>query len=766
MKRVKITIHGVVQGVGFRPFVYRLAGELGIKGWIINSSQGVFIDAEGNDNSIVNNFLTRLKTEKPKNSFIQSFEYSYLDPAGFEKFEIKESKESGAKTALVLPDISTCDDCLMEIFDPGDRRYLYPFTNCTNCGPRFSIIKSLPYDRANTSMSEFEMCPECYAEYTDPSNRRFHAEPIACPKCGPQVELRDRGGIKISSGNDAISTACDLIQKGMIIALKGIGGYQLIADAGNSNAVNLLRSRKHRNEKPFALMFPNPESVKKECELSKEEERLLTSVESPIVLLKKKTGINSILSEECAVNNPCLGVMLPYSPLHHILMRMLNIPVIATSGNISEEPICIDEQSAFEKLGNIADFFLVHNRKIMRHADDSITRIIFGHEMLIRRARGYAPLPVQIEGLSAPVLAAGAHLKNTVALNKDKNVFISQHIGDLENVESISAFKNVINDLENFYEINPTVNVCDLHPDYISTKYSKELNKNTLQVQHHWAHVLSCMAENNITGDVLGVSWDGTGYGTDGTIWGGEFLMPNGKDFKRVAHLKTFRLPGGEKAIHEIWRVGYSLLYEVFGSNAVKYIEHDEKELHIIEQMLKKGINSPVTSSMGRLFDGIASILNIRQYANFEAQGAMELEFETSPQKPPSILPPNGGGTYLQETGENSYNFSLEENNGVIIINWHNMLREIVSDLNNGSSKNIISVKFHNTLVEMIISMAQKVKTEKVILTGGCFQNKFLIEKAICKLKDNGFKVYRHQRVPTNDGGISLGQIKYAAIKQ
>jgi hydrogenase maturation protein HypF len=745
MNRVKIIIHGVVQGVGFRPFVYRLATELGIKGWIINSSQGVFIDAEGCDQT-VNDFLTRLKTDKPKNSFIQSFEYSYLDPAGFENFKIKESKESGAKTALVLPDISTCDDCLKEIFNPNNRRYLYPFTNCTNCGPRFSIIKSLPYDRANTTMQEFEMCPACYEEYTDPSNRRFHAEPIACPNCGPQVELLDWNGNYLASKDVAISVAAELIAKGMVVALKGIGGYQLICDARNTDAINALRTNKHRNEKPFALMFPSLESVKIECEVSDEEERLLTSVESPIVLLKKKSSIESKLSDDCAKGNPNLGVMLPYSPLHHILMRKLKIPVIATSGNISEEPICIDEKSALNKLGGIADYFLVHNRKIMRHVDDSISRIIAGREMLIRRARGYAPLPVQIEGLDGQqVFAAGAHLKNTVAMNNGSNVFISQHIGDLENTESISAFKNVISDFENFYEIKPVKNVCDLHPDYISTKYVKELNENTLQVQHHWAHVLSCIAENNIEGDVLGVSWDGTGYGTDGTIWGGEFLVPEGNSFRRAAHLKTFRLPGGEKAIHEIWRIGYSLLYEIFGVDAEKYMEHDKNELVIIEQMLRKGINSPVTSSMGRLFDGVASILNIRQNANFEAQGAMELEFAAD------------------ENETNSYNFAVENENEKMIIDWHTMLKEIITDLKNGIPNSIISAKFHNTLTEIILSVAQKVNKEKILLTGGCFQNKYLLENSIIKLEKNGFKVYRHQRVPTNDGGISLGQIKYAA---
>ena len=746
ISRAKITIRGVVQGVGFRPFVYRLANELGLKGWIINSAQGVFIDAEGN-NGTLEQFISRLKTDKPKNSFIQSVEHTYLDPVGFDKFEIRKSSGSGSKTALVLPDIATCDDCLKEIFDPSDRRYLYPFANCTNCGPRYTIIKSLPYDRKNTSMSEFEMCSECSAEYTNPMDRRFHAEPIACPHCGPQVELINKKGKLIASKHEAVQKAAELIREGKIIALKGIGGYQLITDARNTDAIILLRTRKRRNEKPFALMFPDLKSVKEECEVSENEEWLINSAEKPIVLLKRKKGINSCVSAETAINNPYLGIMLPYSPLHHILMHELGFPIIATSGNISEEPICTDEQSAAEKLSGIADYFLVHNRKILRNVDDSIARIISGREMIIRRARGYAPLPVSMEGLKPAALAVGAHLKNTIAINKGSNVFISQHIGDLENYEAINAYTSVISDIKKFYEITPGIIVADLHPDYISTNFAFKMIKNPEQVQHHYAHVLSCIAENDIDGEVLGVSWDGTGYGTDRNIWGSEFLISHGKDFKRAAHLKPFRLPGGEKAIHEIWRTGFTLLYEVFGAAAYKYYSHIGKDLNIIEQMLKKRINSPLTTSMGRLFDGIASILNIRQYANYEAQGAMELEFAAE----------------IPET-DDSYKYVAEENqSGSTILNWHPMIKEIVNDLNKKFSKNIISAKFHNTLVEIIISVAKKVNNKRVVLTGGCFQNKYLLERAIEKLIHNGFKVYWHQRVPTNDGGISLGQIKYAS---
>ncbi len=748
-QRVKIVIRGAVQGVGFRPFVYRLAKELNIKGWIVNSSQGVFIEAEADEN-VLNDLLFRLVSDKPKNSFIQSFEHSYLDVHGYDIFEIMESHEKGGKTALVLPDISTCPDCLQEIFDPSNRRYLYPFTNCTNCGPRFTIIKDLPYDRAKTTMAEFVMCPDCLAEYTDPSNRRFHAEPTACPVCGPQVELWDQHGRKLLEKHDAIHAAAKYILEGKIVALKGIGGYQLICDAGSDEAVRLLRTRKKRSEKPFALMMAGIESIKKECEVSPAEERSLLSVEAPIVLLKRRKGITSTISNETAAGNPYCGIMLPYSPLHHILMKELSIPIIATSGNISEEPICINETQALEKLKSIADYFLVHNREILRHVDDSITRISAGREMLLRRARGYAPLPVVIEGLNKTVLAAGAHLKNTIALNKGSNVFISQHIGDLENIESINAFKSVINDLETFYELSPQMVVHDMHPDYTSTQYAKSLGIESQSVQHHYAHVLSCIADSNIEGDVLGVSWDGTGFGSDGMIWGSEFIVPKGKDFLRAAHLKPFKLPGGEKSIHEVWRIGFALLYDIYGGSEFGLTGHNFKvsETEIIRKMLDKNINSPVTTSMGRLFDGVSAILGIRRHASFEAQAAMELEFATD-----EVIT----NDYLE------YKIDAGENNSHVI-NWHPLLIDIVNKLNSGVDKNILAAMFHNTLSEIITDIAKRVGIEKVLLTGGCFQNKYLLEGSIRKLKNSGFKVYWHQRVPSNDGGISLGQMKYSAF--
>lgn len=747
-EKVKIVIRGVVQGVGFRPFIFRLADELGIKGWIINSSQGVFIDAESERNTL-EVFIRKIETDRPKNSYIQSFEHTWLDAEGFTSFEIRESKESGSKTALVLPDISTCNDCLEEIFDPKNRRYLYPFTNCTNCGPRYSIIADLPYDRFNTTMGEFEMCPECRAEYSDPLNRRFHAEPTACPKCGPQVTLTGIDGTVLYEKNEAIRNAVNVLKNGKTLALKGIGGYQLLCDASNTEAVKTLRSRKRRSEKPFALMFPDPEMVKAECEVSESEMRLLNSVEAPIVLLKKKKNIRSAISGECAAGNPYLGIMLPYSPLHHILMKQFGSPIVATSGNISEEPICINEAEAYEKLADIADYFLIHNRKILRHVDDSIVRSAAGKEVMIRRARGYAPLPMVITMINAVTLAAGPHLKNTIALNKADNVFISQHIGDLENFESINAFKRVINDIKSFYELSPERVICDLHPDYISSKYSEALDLPLYKVQHHYAHVLSCMAENELYGDdLLGVSWDGTGYGTDGTIWGGEFIVPQGVNFKRAAYFKPFRLPGGEQAIHDVWKTGLSLLHDVFGERVFE-LENIEflknKDTRMVKKMLEKNINCHVTSSAGRLFDGVSAIIGIRNTASFEAQAAMELEFAADDFK----------------TNE-YFSFSIDGADDSLIFNWENIIKGIIADLNGSVPKGIIAAKFHNSLAEAIVQIAQKLKFTKVLLTGGCFLNKYLFEKSVNRLTEEGFRAYTQQRVPSGDGGISLGQMKFS----
>lgn len=743
--RVKIIVKGAVQGVGFRPFIFRLANEFGLKGFVLNSSSGVLIEAE-NDKPILDNFILRIQKEKPPASIINSLEFSFLDPVNFNLFEIRESSDDETKSTLILPDISVCCDCVNEMLDPKNRRYLYPFINCTNCGPRYSIIEALPYDRPNTSMREFLMCDDCKQEYLDPSNRRFHAQPIACHACGPQVKFYNNLSNYLAEKNDAINLLIQKIIEGKIIALKGIGGYQLIADAGNDTAVKELRKRKHREEKPFALMFPDLQSVKSICEVDELEERLLLSPESPIVILKKKNLENSLIniSELVAPANPYLGIMLPYSPLHHLLIKQLNKPIIATSANISEEPIIIDDNEAFEKLNNIADYFLIHNREILRQVDDSIARIVAGREMIIRRARGFAPLPFQYKGLKTNFLSVGAHLKNTISMNVGENIFLSQHIGDLSSAEACSAFEKTIQDFQSLYNVKNHTIVSDLHPDYYSTNYAKTKTESLFQIQHHCAHIAACAAENELDDELLGVCWDGTGYGDDGKIWGGEFFLYSKQEIKRAAHFHYFPLPGGDYAVKEPRRTAIGLMYEIFKDEVfnqhiiVKNFSADE--IALIKQALIKKINCPLTSSAGRLFDAVSSLLNISQRMRFEGQAAMNLEFIA--------------GNFTEEI----YNYDLIENE-TIVIDWQKMFLEILDEIKNDVSSEIISAKFHNTMTEIICTIAKRFHKEKVVLSGGVFQNVYLLKRTIEKLTASGFKPYWHQRIPTNDGGISVGQI-------
>lgn len=744
-ERLKITIRGAVQGVGFRPFIFRLATELQLTGYVLNSSKGVLIEVEGNTDTL-KQFLLRIEKEKPSISIIQSFEYSFLDPIGYKKFEIKKSEKEDEVTAIILPDIAVCDDCLKELFNESDRRYLYPFINCTNCGPRFTIIESLPYDRPRTSMKSFKMCSQCESEYNNPLDRRFHAQPIACPDCGPQVQLWNKNGEFLLEKNDAINKCIELILEGKIVALKGLGGFHLIVDATNDDAVIELRKRKHREEKPFALMFPNLEMTEEICEVNELEARLLKSSESPIVLLRKKESPQSIkLSKYIAPENPYLGIMLPYTPLHHILMRNLNKPIVATSGNLSEEPICIDEFEALNRLNDIADYFLVHNRPILRHCDDSIARIVNGREFIIRRARGYAPLPYLVESLDKEnVLAVGGHLKNTIALSKKKQIYISQHIGDLSTAESFNAFKRTINDFKNLYEINDTKYVGDLHPDYLSTKYLKEHANNFKLIQHHLAHIAACKIENDVKGEALGISWDGTGYGLDGKIWGSEFFFIDDQSFSHLGQFKKFHLPGGERAIKEPKRTLVGILYEIFQD---KILTHDllikkfnHTELKLILELLKKKINSPECVSCGRLFDAVSSLIGVADYSNFEGQAAMKIEF------------------IIKQDVHQFYEFDFVKNN-ITVVDWTKIILGIIEDLKMGRTKDLISAKYHNSLVEIIIHFAKRIKINKVLLSGGCFQNVYLLTKTINRLKEEGFQPYWHQRIPTNDGGISFGQI-------
>ena len=753
--RLRVVIHGAVQGVGFRPFVYRLAAEMKLPGWVSNSAQGVFIEVESEKDTL-NQFLFRLQNEIPPRAFIQSLEFSFLDPTGFTSFEIRESDPSGTKSALVLPDIATCPDCLKDIFDTSNRRYLYPFTNCTNCGPRFSIIEALPYDRPNTSMKKFEMCPECKAEYQNPLDRRFHAQPNACLICGPKLELWNDKGTVIAERHNALLQAVETIRAGKIVAVKGLGGFHLMVDARNDEAVHRLRKRKHREEKPLALMFPSLEAIKIECEVDEFETRLLLSPESPIVLLEARNAKgNSNIASSIAPSNPYLGVMLPYTPLHHILMKELGFPVVATSGNLSDEPICIDEHEALDRLNGIADMFLTHNRPIVRHMDDSIVRIMMRRELVLRRARGYAPLPITIIGIqhAVPLLAVGAHLKNAIALTSEDNIFISQHIGDLETKESLDAFHRVITDFQSLYEVKPAQIVCDLHPDYLSSKFARSTGIPYIEVQHHYAHIASCMAENQLEGELLGVSWDGTGYGLDGNIWGGEFLLTTDTSFERIAAFRSFRLPGGEKAIKEPRRVALGILYEIFGedifhlNDLISVKAFTPADLDMLKQMFIKNVNMPVTTSAGRLFDAVASLIGLRQIVNYESQAAMELEFLIQSVK-----------------SEECYLFGIDKASKVIIVDWRSIFEGILTDMKNQISQSIISAKFHNTLVEIIMAVAMKIKQNRVVLSGGCFQNKYLTEQTVKRLREEGFRPYWHQRIPPNDGGIALGQA-YAALR-
>ena len=753
-QRVHITICGAVQGVGFRPFVYRLAGELSLRGWVLNSQQGVSIEAEG-EKSVLDDFLLRLEKERPPRAIIQSLEFSFLDPLGHMTFEIRPSSSDGSPTAFVMPDIATCPQCLTELFDPADRRYRYPFTNCTYCGPRYSIIEALPYDRVNTSMRTFTMCPECRAEYEDPSDRRFHAQPNACPACGPQIELWASDGRPLAHADEALARAVGMIRAGRVIALKGIGGFHLVADARSEAAVRALRHRKHREGKPLAVMFQSLEAVRSECSVDPFEERLLRSPESPIVLLPHDRGHQ--IAPDVAPGNPFLGALLPYSPIHHLLLGELRFPVVATSGNLSDEPICIDEREALERLRGIADAFLVHNRPIVRHIDDSVARAMLGRELILRRARGYAPLPVLLKEEAEETLAVGAHLKNTVAVSRGKQVFISQHLGDLETAESLHAFRAETENLQRLYSIAPRAVVSDIHPDYLSTSYARASGLPHRTVQHHVAHVASCMAENELAGPLLGVSWDGTGLGTDGMIWGGEFFLTTPGDFHRAATFRPFRLPGGEQAIREGRRSAIGLLYELYGpslwgeSTLAPVGEFSPDEARLLGRMIERGINCPMTTSVGRIFDGVAALLGLRQRNTFEGQAAMELEF----------------AAHRADT-DRTYDFEIARAKppleaSLLVVDWEPLLRSLLTDLKRGCPVESIAATFHNTLARIILEVAERTGEERVVMSGGCFQNAYLTRKAVLLLQSAGFRPYWHQRVPPNDGGISLGQI-YASV--
>jgi hydrogenase maturation protein HypF len=745
-----VKVRGLVQGVGFRPFVYRLAKDLGLKGYVLNGPQGVEIEVEGNIGAL-REFLRLLKDDKPPRAVLESVESTLLPPKNYPDFQIRESGEKGAKTVLILPDLALCPECLKDILDPQNRRYLYPFTNCTNCGPRFSIIERLPYDRPHTSMRQFMMCPECRWEYMDPSDRRFHAQPNACPLCGPQLEFWDGTGKVLVARQAALDQAVKVLRWGGILALKGLGGFQLLCDARNEKAVADLRARKRREAKPLAVMFPGLASLKAACQVNGAEEKLLLSTEAPIVLLKKNTP-DAGLAASVAPGNPQLGAFLPYTPLHFILMDKLGFPVVATSGNLSDEPIVTDGAEALERLKGIADFFLTHNRPIVRPMDDSVARVVSGEVQVLRRARGYAPLPVLLAEEGPTVLALGGYLKNTVALAKEGRVFLSQHLGDLGTLPSLEAFEKSLTDLPRLYEAAPEAVACDLHPDYPSTRRAGEMNLPVIPVQHHMAHVFSVMAENHLEAPTLGVAWDGTGWGTDHTIWGGEFFAMDKSCVQRFAHLRPFPLIGGDKAAKESRRSALGILYalyrgESFGLDIPTLKAFVPQELSVLGKMLTFPEHT-MTSSMGRLFDAVASLTGLCQRSRFEGEAAMALEFAL-------------GACDTKE----AYPFPLVFHGQTGWLDWEPMVRQLLEDLENGEPLSVISRRFHNALVEGLLKVASKAGFEQVALSGGCFQNRVLAELSVTRLREKGFRPYWQKQVPPNDGGLSLGQAAYARWK-
>jgi hydrogenase maturation protein HypF len=744
-------LKGVVQGVGFRPFVYGLARKHSLQGWVKNSSSGVYIEVEGPPKK-VEQFTEQLPLEAPPRSRIESLKFVDLPLAGFCGFEIQESLEEEGRYQLISPDIATCSACREEIFDPRDRRHRYPFTNCTNCGPRFTIMEDIPYDRPRTTMARFRMCPDCRREYEDPADRRFHAQPNACPMCGPRLQLADAEG-KPLPAPDPISSALGLLKQGKILAIKGLGGFLLACDAQDASAVKTLRQRKHRPDKPLAVMLPDLSSVEAHCRVDEEEKRLLLSPECPIVLLSWKA--DSSIVQAVAPGQKYLGVMLPYTPLHHLLMKESGMTLVMTSGNLSEEPIAKDNQEALARLRGIADAFLLHDRGIFVQYDDSVTAVIQGQSYVLRRARGYAPFPLRLPFSTRPILACGGELKNTFCLTRDEYAFVSQHMGDMENLETLEHFQRTVEIYKKLFRIQPEIVAYDLHPEYLSTKYALGLPGKKVGIQHHFAHLAGCLAENGEEGPAIGLSFDGLGLGTDGALWGGEFLVGDFYSFRRKAHLEYLPVPGGEAAVRHPWRMALSYVYGLLGkerlmkflplfTRAVQVSGPGEEKIRIILQQIDRKINSPLTSSCGRLFDAVSALLGLCPSISYEGQAAMELEMIADP----------------DEKGE--YEFFTDREGEKEVIRLRPLIGGVIRDLEGGIASSIISGKFHNTLVRMGVTVSQKIRDgggpEKVTLSGGVFQNRLLLERMKDQLEAAGFKVLVHRQVPCNDGGLSLGQ--------
>ncbi|GIM27742.1 carbamoyltransferase [Clostridium polyendosporum] len=745
--RKYIIVKGIVQGVGFRPFVYNEAIKNNLTGWVKNTSEGVCIDIEGQEREI-NVFLEELNNNSPILSKIEEICVQDRSLQYYKEFIIDRSCKDTYGTTFISPDVAICKDCEKEITDSNNRRYEYPFTNCTSCGPRFSIIKKLPYDRSMTTMGVFKMCSDCSEEYESPIDRRFHAQPNACNICGPKVWLTDKYGNFIES-TEPIKKARLLLKEGKIIAVKGIGGFHLICDGKNEKVIQLLRDRKGRSSKPFALMMKDIETIRSYCYVNDLEERILIGIRRPILLLDKK---NEQLPNKIAFNNNKLGVMLPYTPLHHLLFDEELTVLIMTSANVSGLPIIYKNDEALESLKDVVDYFLLHDREIHVPVDDSVSRVVLGKECVIRRSRGYAPAAVRVEDITE-TLACGANLKNSFCISKKQFAFLSQHIGDLENLETYKSLENNIKHFKNIYNIQPKLIAHDLHPNFLSTDFAQKEEGVKVPVQHHHAHVVSCMVENKINTKVIGIAFDGTGYGTDGKIWGGEFLICDYLNFERVGHLKYVKMPGGDAAAKEPWRMALSYIYHVYGDEFDINMVHDvsERDIKNIIMMLKHNMNCPETSSMGRLFDAVSALLAFKRKITFEGEAAIELE----------IL--------ADLNDERLYSYGIDTVNGVYIVNTDLIIRDIIKDMKNQVSTNIIAKRFHNTVVAFSIEICRLIRNKynisSVVLSGGVFQNEILLKGLYKVLMKEGFEVYTHGEIPCNDGGIAVGQLMIANYK-
>ncbi len=748
-----VEVRGIVQGVGFRPYVYRLATERCLSGLIRNTVAGVEIEVQGEAEAVVD-FLERLPQEAPPLARITDLAVRDLACGHEESFRILVSQPGAEPRVLISPDVAICDDCLRELFDPADRRYRYPFINCTNCGPRYTILRGIPYDRARTSMNVFQMCAACRAEYEDPANRRFHAQPNACWDCGPKVDLRVSTGESMNAA-DPFAAAGAQIEAGAIVAVKGLGGFHLACDATNREAVARLRDRKRRVEKPFAVMAPSLQAIEAYCEVDEESRALLVRPERPIVLLRRKQ--HSDIADGVAPFNRYLGVFLPYTPVHHLLLAAVHsTALVMTSGNLSEEPIAIGNEEALDRLRGLADYFLLHNRDILLRSDDSVVCVANGRVRQLRRSRGYVPAPVFLHKEVPPILAVGGELKNTICLTRGSHAFLGQHIGDLENAESYRFFEEVVSHLQRILEIEPRVVAYDLHPDYFSTRWAlRHPAVELVGVQHHHAHVAACMAENHLDGRVIGVALDGTGFGTDGKIWGGEILLAGYDGFERAAHLNYVPMPGGEKAIYEPWRMAVSYLQHHFGPAFLEFDipfvrKLDRRKVVTLLRMTERGVNAPLTSSCGRLFDAVSALAGIRGQVNYEAQAAVELEMAMDGAEDGSAYP-----------------LALVETESGWEMGTRPLFEALLRDISEGASVSVISRRFHNGLVDVIARLAtllrERTNLNRVCLSGGTFQNAYLLEHLTGNLEARGFVVFTHGEVPAGDGGLSLGQAMIAA---